>query len=1050
MKQIKPILTLALLFTMVLSAVAQGTIRGTVKDDTGEPAIGATVAVKGSAMGASTDIDGTFEIKNVPAKEVTLTVTFVGYITQEKTVTISQGEVTVDFNLESDTKALEEVVVVGYGVQRKRDLVGSVSRVDKVNDIVGSSFENTLQGKAAGVNITQSSGNAGGGAVVRIRGVSSVSSSGEPLYVVDGVVIDVNNFLTGTSGAQNYNPLSSINPNDIENVDVLKDASATAIYGSRGANGVIIITTKRGKNGKPKFNFSARFGGNKETNRVSFMNAEQLLLARQIAWENDGNSGRAKLPDGINLTYDDITNPQTGKVVNTDWIDQVLRTGLQQDYNLSGTWGNKFINLYAGASATNNNSFMVGNTFDRKSGRVNLDITPIKGLKIGLSGSISQALTDRLRAPWEGGGLGNAQTYALPFYPVHYDELIQNQLLRGNMTRVAELRADSASNGNWFNLGQNPIAQQELRKNRVKEVRTINNVNIAYTGVKNLTIIAQGNYEYARIGENTTEDTLLSSARRSYTGLSESQIKNWSAFGTAEYVFKMPTNHNLRILAGTEYTVKGSQTRFQGYQITHDNPEGFISQFGAPSGENVDTIPSSYYDWRALGDNTKFLSFFGRINYDYKGKYFAQITFRRDASSLFGNNRRWGNFPALGLGYVISEEPFLKGNKVVNFLKFKTSWGRRGIVGGIGQDEQYETFNDLGQYGGRQTFVQNKLPNKNIGWENNTMIDAGVEFGLFNDRLTGEIGYYNGTTTDAFVNVNIQASSGLEDLTFLKNSGKIRNSGWELALTSNNIKTSKFLWKTRVIGNYNINKLVDAGGATPDALDGGFGDIRGIQGYPLAVDFKVPYVGVDPATGRPMYTDVNGNITYNPNLAFDRRPGVSLFSPWTASITNEFSYKGFDFSFMFYGSFGGYIYDDGGKRYNSIVTNSNLLTEMLTESWSGPGDDAKYPALTMDSRNWGWTKPDDNNSTLYTYKADFIRLRNVTLGYNIPLKTKNVTSRVYLMATNLLTFTPYPLWDPEVARDRENTQQRNIGGVNVTYLTPPQAKSLVFGIDVGF
>ena len=366
--------------------------------------------------------------------------------------------------------SLDEVVVVGYGTQRRRELVGTVAKIDSkdLNETIGGSFENALQGKAAGVQLTQSSGVAGAGSIIRVRGVGSLSSGGDPLFVVDGIPITQDPFLSGERGGLNNNPLSSINPDDIESIEILKDASAAAIYGSRGSNGVIIITTKRGKSGKPQFTFNTRIGLAQPTNIIDLLNAEEWVMVQQEAWENDGGVGRVPLP--LNLSYEDIEG------IDTDWIDEVVQTGLKQEYNLSMRQGGKKLKTYAGLSWSDSESYQKGNTFKRLTGRINLDYNILPGLDVGVSTSLARGLNDRIDQAWSG-GFGSAISTALPIYPIK-DE-----------------------NGDWFNIYGNPVAQRELKDWRTQEWRSINNFSLNYKPFDGLNIKATASYDYMDLGD---------------------------------------------------------------------------------------------------------------------------------------------------------------------------------------------------------------------------------------------------------------------------------------------------------------------------------------------------------------------------------------------------------------------------------------------------------------------------------------------------------------------------------------------------------------------
>ncbi|HMG16797.1 MAG TPA: hypothetical protein VK590_15180, partial [Saprospiraceae bacterium] len=407
------------------------------------------------------------------------------------------------------------------------------------------------------------------------------------------------------------------------------------------------------------------------------------------------------------------------------------------------------------------------------------------------------------------------------------------------------------------------------------------------------------------------------------------------------------------------------------------------------------------------------------------------------------------------LGYIMSEEPWFSKTSSVNYLKLKASWGQTGNSNIRGQ-EQWSTFTYLANenlsYNGQPILYQQKLANPDLQWEVASTVEGGIDIGLFNDRITSSLTYYNKLTTKALLLIAIQASSGIETLNFYSNVGKIRNWGLEYELNTYNIKKKNFSWTTSLNLAYNKNKLLDVGTATPDALDGGFGDIRAILGSEVGTNYIVKFDHVDQATGRPIWLDKDGKQTFIYNVADDRVAAGSVLPDVVGGITNSFTYKNLDLSFLFSFVLGGKIYDDAAKRQLGVITDDwNYFPEVFNR-WRQPGDNAELPRLTRTMLNWGGNdNPYQNNSSLWLYDDTYLRLRNLTIGYNFKLKSKFIHSlRAYVSGTNLFVWTKYHGWDPEVARDRENEQQRNIGGTNVTYLTPPQETSYVFGINVEF
>ncbi|MFK7969647.1 MAG: SusC/RagA family TonB-linked outer membrane protein [Bacteroidia bacterium] len=1007
------------------TAFAQGTVTGTVTDQQGNNVEGASVFIKAISKGGFSNEAGKFTLANIPAGSHSLSVRMLGYVQQSQDVTVKDGETTtVNFKVQEEAVSTDEVVVVGYGVSRKRDLVGSVEKInaEDLNDIPGGSFETALQGKAPGINITQSGGAAGAGSVIRIRGIGSLTSDGSPLIVVDGIPITQDNFINNGQNAQgggnNSNPLAFLNPNDIESVSILKDASAAAIYGSRGANGVIIITTKRGVAGKTTWNFNSRVGISEPIGSYDMMNTEELLQIRQEAWENDGNVGRAPLPDVLTAggyTHDDVKN------INTDWEDLVTRTGIKQEYNLSMRTGSKKVRTYVGLGYLDGQSFLVGSTYKRLSARSNVDVTLGKKLTLSVNGSIARGLNDKVKqGPF--GGLGQAWSTSLPMFPVYNDD------------------------GSYFNIYNNPVAQELLQDWRALEWRTVNSFRAVYRPTERLDIVVTGNMDWMSNSDYFLEDSAWTTVASIGKEFNTEQF-NRSTFATAQYDFGLKGDHKLVGMVGAEYQI--STKKIKGVEVINVDKHLYFN----PEVAAGDTL--GILEEQRIEDGNKFASIFGRLNYTLKDKYLIQLTFRRDASSRFARSKRWGNFPAIGLGWIASDEPFVQKMKSVSYLKFRTSYG---ITGNASVDfrRQYDGFNfdqfDLGQrYNGQPIRYQQRIGNKELQWEVNKTWDAGVELGFFKDRLTFDIGYFDRETSGAVLDVALQASAGIPDSRFTENVAKIRNWGWEFEATTRNL-VGGLKWTTRLNATLLRARVLEVGTATPDALAGGFGDTRAIPGEPFPSNYIVRFSHVDPQTGAPVYLTSSGEETTTYSVVGNRVTSGTTTPRMTGGISNEFQYRKLDFSFLWYFSIGGKVYDDAAKRHLGVVTQDWNMRREYFDRWQQPGDDAAYPRATGSMLNWGgnanfW----QNNHTLWLEDATFARLRTVSLGYNIkPEKGMVRNIRLSLQGTNLLTLTNYRGPDPEVARERGNDQERNIGGTGVTFLTTPNERTVTFGVNVDF
>lgn len=992
-------------------AAQNARLTGVVLDENSAPLAGATVQLEGTQHGSMTDGDGNYALEGVKPGDYTLVVNYVSYAQHQQVVTLAAGEILV-VNIPMKLKVLDDVIIVGYGTERKRDMTGSVSKITsrELNDIPGTSFDATLQGKAAGVQVIQSSGVAGAGAKITVRGSGSVSAGGDPLYVVDGIPITQDPFLSGDRGGQNNNPLSSINPADIESIEILKDAAAAAIYGSRGANGVILITTKRGKTGKPTFSFSARSGISRPAKLLRFVNTEQWVQLYQEAWENDGNVGQPEvLPGGY--TVDSALANGT-----TDWQDLTTGTGVKQEYDLSMTQGTEKLKTYVNLSAMNNQSYLIGNSYRRYTGRLNLDWNILKNLKLGISTSGAYGRNNKISQAWDG-SLGTAQSTALPYFTA------------------------DAPNSAFAGPG-NPINRRTQIDWRTIEKRSINTVNLHYQPIRNLTLSANGSLDYMNLGDHYLEDSLWTNwyviGKNWYN-----EVLNWNTNATAKYDFNMlPQRHRLSLMVGGEAQ---KMERKSGYLEVSDVDNLLYLDWSGT--ENSDTIETMY-----PLDAWSFVSTFARANYELNNRYILKASLRIDGSSKFGRNNRYGYFPAAGAAWILSEEGFWKGTleKAVNFFKLKASFGITGNAD-IPSFLRFGTFSGMDnniQYNGDSIIFPIRLENPDLSWETTHTLDAGFEFGVLKDRITGEFAVYNKESKDVLLRTATPSSSGFKE--YWQNIGHIRNRGLELSITSYNL-TGKLKWKTTLNVARNRNLVVDVGTTPPDALAGS-GDTRVVPGYPVGVNYLVRFSHVDPATGRPVYLDAQGNETFE--WRTEHRVVVGNVQPHAqGGLRNTLEWKGWDLNMLWTFTLGGKIYDDAAKRQYGVVTNW-VMREEIMNRWTTPGQtDAEYPRLTLDPATYGLDNEWNYNTTQWLYDASYGRLKLLSLGYNFKLRPEKKwflqKLRVYASATNLVTFTKYPGSDPEIVRDHNGPQGRNISP-NVTYLTPPQERTVSLGVDLQF
>lgn len=999
---------------------AQIKITGTASDAiTNEPLPFITIQVKGATIGTTSDMDGKYSIE-VPNKTSVLVYSYVGYQSKE----VSVGNQThINVALNEDVEKLDEVVVVGYGVQNKRDVTGSVAKVgseDLMSVPVGS-FDSALQGRAAGVQVTQTSGMAGAGAAIRVRGIASITAGGDPLIVVDGIPIQQN--AGDRVGAAQDNPMSSINPNDIESIDILKDASATAIYGSRGANGVVLITTKRGKSGKPQINFSTKVAFSTPNVKLNMLETADYLKLYREALTNDYTFNPNGAPDPATITtYPGGYTEAQALANNTDWQDLVTRTGVSTYNDLSVSLGGKKLKTYLGISHVAENSYLVNDHFGRTSVRLNVDYMPLSILKVGGNFSFSHIDQRTVPVSWDG-GWGRAVSNSLPYFPAYNED--------GSYYK--------------FPMSTNPVTEVYEKRRRTFTQRTMGSLYADLSILKDLTLRLEGNLDYRDNQMNYLRTSELSTAPNS--NLTNRYEMNWNAKALLNYSLNIQDIHRFHFLLGAEAL---KSTRVSNYKnvVFAKGEEDWL--YKSPAYDIAKETSTKYPN-----QDFSFISFFGRVNYTLMNRYMLTGTYRRDGSSRFGANNKFGDFPAASVGWLITEEDFLKDNDFLSMLKLKTGFG----ITGNAEIPNYAQWgavnvNDTQLYTGQNFWYINTLKNPNLKWETTSTFDVGLEFGLLKNRISGEIGFYNKNSKDLFLNVSVPSSGGYT--AFLANVGKVRNTGIEFNVKSFNINSSNFTWTTDFNISYNHNEVLDVGTAGPDAL-GGTGDTRVLVGQPIGVNYLVKVLRVDPADGAPVYEMLDENKrpageTKVYNAERDRQPVGHPYSDLVGGLNNKFTWKNWDFGFLFTFQIGGSIYDDGEKFQMNNMGTWNLKTKAL-DRWQKPGDVTDVPRLTLGKGGINQSR----NTTEYLHDAGFLRLKNINIGYTFSgkfLKKLSIKdARISAQATNLLTlfneyFNKYD-GEPEIMRDVETAQARNLS-LNVTYLSPPQARTYTIGLNVNF
>ena len=1022
----KKLLLFSFSLVLALSGVAQDRVvsgKVTAVED-GSALPGVNVLVKGTTNGAVTDVDGKYSLS--VASGGTLVFSFIGL----KSAEVAIGERTVvDLVMEADVQQLSEVVIVGYGSQIKQDLTGNIARV-KGQDIASfplPSVDAALQGKAAGVYVNSQSGKLGQAVTVRVRGTSSISAGSQPLYVVDGIPVTVDS--QSTFGGST-NPMADINPNDIESLDVLKDASAAAIYGSRAANGVILITTKKGKAGKTNISVNYQTGTSQETKRVDFLDSQQYaeLIFRSAKYNDDRFGVPTTDPSSDTqyakdlMSYHSYGQWDTDPNTTYDWQDVAFQKGKYDQMDLQVNGGNEKTKFFGSLQYLDQDGIMVGNSLNRISGRLNLDHTANDWLTIGFSMSLARTLNVRL--PGDNAFSNPLQAVALlPMSP-----------FKDPNTGLSTGTPPGDVN---VGLYYNPLLNIEYGRFAQESFRNLSNAYLSAKIISGLTFKSEFGVDLlTQNEEGYFQSQTIRNQTRATNGVGTNNgafVVNYNTNNYFNYIKEFGKSA-IDVTAGMQYQQSTTKTNFiEGLDFPSDSYKKIASAATKSGGSSTET-------------NFRFNSLFFRTNYKFNERYLATISVRRDGSSRFGSNSRYGVFPAGSLGWVMSEENFLKSINTISFLKLRASYGQVGNAE-IGNFPQLGLFSGDAGYAGAAGQRPSQLGNPDLKWETTAQMDVGIDFGLFDNRLTGEIDYYEKKTSGLLLNVNVPATSGF--MTQTRNVGKLENSGFELVLNSQNF-TGKFKWSTNFNMAFNKNKVVDI---QTQIIEASFFN-RVMEGQPVGVFYTVEYAGVDPANGDALFyknvKNADGTIdrsTVAPS-AYAQAQRVAVGNPnpdYIVGLTNNFSYQGFDLTVFFNGVFGNELSTYGMGRYSSanMRFEDNQTVDQI-DAWTTPGQITNIPQARFFANNGAQL------SSRYVVDGSFVRLRNITLGYNIPArllsKAKLDKVRIYTSALNLLTFTDYPYWDPEVNADFQDT---NVAKGNDFY-TPPQPKTILFGVNISF
>ncbi|NEN23200.1 TonB-dependent receptor [Cryomorpha ignava] len=944
-------LTLCFLSYSGFSQTAQNlNITGKVTDKQGVTIPGVNIVIKGTLNGTVTDVDGNYAI-DVPSDSTVLEFSFLGF--KNKSETVGTRRV-INVTLESDIKSLSEFVVVGYGVEKRTLLTGAVAEIDQkqLKDLPVPSIDGVMQGQVAGVQVTQNSGTPGGAMSVRIRGISSIGGSSQPLYVIDGIPVTTGDFSQLSFSGQGVNALSDLNPNDIESITVLKDAAAASIYGARASNGVVVITTKRGAAEKTKINFSSYYGMQQAWNTVDMLDAREWMQYR-----NDLTGTQVFSPEQMNNIK-----------VDTDWQDEIFRTAPIANYELSASGGTEKTRFFMSGNLFDQEGILLGTDYRRVNGRLNLDHTINDKLTIGTSIGLTYSKTDRVESDQSLHGVLPNGISTPAIYPVYNPDGTYNQ---------------DGPYSNAVSIGNEYISESY-------SYRAVGNVYGDYKILPNLKFSTKWGIDFLNYREHSYESTILVQGAK-YNGLgfeTYSNILNLVSNNFLTYTKKID-KHNIEVLGGYS---------FEQYQTASSSIRG--QDFADQSLEYISSA-STIVSASASASFSGIRSFFGRANYNFDNKYLLSVSGRLDGSSRFGENNRNGFFPAVSAGWRINEEDFMD-VAVISELKLRASYGLTG-----NDDIPAFLFAELygnTSYGGLPAIYPSNIPNPDLKWESTAQFNIGFDLGLFEDRVVLSADYYDKQTKDLLLSRPLPPSSGFSSIT--QNVGEVENKGIELAITTQNY-VGDFTWSTRLNLSGNRNKVLKLYNGEP-IDDLGRGSSRIEEGEPIGIFYSYNSLGVDPSTGDIVFEDTNfdGVIT-----AADRTKVGNPHPDFIGGITNTFGYKGFDLSIFFQFSYGNDVFNGNRLFLESLQGGDNQVAD-IERRWRQPGDITDIPRATTDPIAAASNK---RVSSRFIEDGSYMRLKNLTFGYTFQNDWKNIENlRIYFSGQNLLTFTEYSGLDPEV------------------------------------
>ncbi len=986
------LLTVALLFAVVFTTQAQDrSVSGTVTSiDDGSGIPGVNVILKGTTIGTVTDVEGRYRM-SVPQDGGTLVFTFIGLATQE--VEIGSRSV-IDVQMSADVQQLSEVVVLGYSSQSKEKIISSVATVnaEAIENVVLPDVTQILQGQAPGVMVTSPSGQPGAFSDIRIRGTGSIDAGRGPLFVIDGVIVENGDF---TQTTETNDVMSNINPNDIESISVLKDATATSLYGSRGSNGVILINTKSGKAGKTQITVRSQYGVvRRNDGEFDMMNSDQV-----VDYERDLLAAA-----GLSQAVIDANRPLSLKDTDTDWIDLAFDEGHNQKYEISAQGGNDKTTFFLSGEYFDQDGNLIESEFKRYSMRANIKHQATE--KIDLALNFNPSYTEQLNAT-----AGNR--FSSPLLGAFVNTPFQSHIdpNTGELYRGDEPGFGIFTSDNFlYSVPRNPVINNNLRM--------LGNFTAGYNIFENLRIQTKVGLDFISIKESRFFDPTTGD------GIAEN--------GEVQRSYNENINYTTQTMLSGNKTINDVHN-FDGIAVfeyqKNQFEEFFAAGIGLASGK-LKTLQSTATPDGADGSKSEysFLSYLGQLNYNYNNKYYFTSSIRRDGSSRFGINNRWANFWSVGGSWRISEEDFMSGIGVISSAKLRVSYGTSGNAD-IGNFQSQALFGFAGAYNGIPSSNATQIANPDLTWETTKVFNIGLDFGVFSDRITGSVEYYNRRAEDMLQEVPVSSTSGFE--TAIRNIGEMENKGVEVVISSQNL-VGAVKWSTNFNIAFNNNKVLKLNDG--EDIPNGRQIIR--EGLPIRSWEQRRWAGVNPADGTPLWFNEDGSTTGSYNAAPEIVFG-NAEPDFTSGMTNTWEFKGISLSAFFYAAYGHEIFNSSrrfiesdGQRYGW-----NHLA-VAADRWMQPGDIAERPQAILGGNNQA-----NSSSDRYIEDGSYLRLRNVTLGYNLPssiLGNSGLTRvRVYIQGQNLWTLTDYSGFDPELD---ENGSE---------FFRYPQGRSYTFGIEIG-